>query len=92
MFIQIIEGTTSRPEALHERFEIWERDLMPDAIGYLGSTGGCTSSGDCIVIARFESRDAARRNSDRRSRVRGGRRPRNASTHRCGSMTPTMSS
>ena len=38
---------------------------MPDAIGYLGSTGGCTSSGDCIVIVRFESRDAARRNSDR---------------------------
>ena len=42
MFIQIIEGRTERPEELHERLEIWQRDLMPDAIGYLGSTGGCT--------------------------------------------------
>lgn len=65
MFIQIIEGRTDRPEELHERLEIWQRDLMPKAIGYLGSTGGCTSSGDCILIARFESRDAAQRNSDR---------------------------
>jgi len=65
MFIQVIEGRTQRPEELHERLEIWQRDLMPGAIGYLGSTGGCTSSGDCILIARFESRDAARRNSDR---------------------------
>ena len=65
MFIQVMEGKTSDAEALHRRMEIWERDLMPGAIGYLGSTGGCTSSGDCILIARFESRDAARANSDR---------------------------
>ena len=65
MFIQIIEGRTERPEELHERLEIWQRDLMPDAVGYLGSTGGCTSSGDCILIARFESRAAAQKNSDR---------------------------
>ena len=65
MFIQIIEGRTERPEELHERLEIWQRDLMPDAIGYLGSTGGCTSSGDCILIARFENRAAAQKNSDR---------------------------
>ena len=65
MFIQVIEGRTERPDELHERLDIWQRDLMPGAIGYLGSTGGCTSSGDCILIARFESRDAAQRNSDR---------------------------
>lgn len=65
MFIQVIEGKTKDPEALHERLDVWERDLRPGAIGYLGSTGGCTSTGDCILIARFESRDAARRNSDR---------------------------
>jgi hypothetical protein len=65
MFIQVIEGKTSDPEALHEQLEKWKRDLMPGAIGYLGSTGGCTSNGDCIMIARFESRDAAQRNSDR---------------------------
>ncbi len=65
MFIQVIEGRTSDPVALHRRLEVWEAELMPDAIGYLGSTGGCTSNGDCILIARFESPEAARRNSDR---------------------------
>ena len=38
---------------------------MPGAVGYLGSTGGCTTSGDCILIARFTDADAARRNSER---------------------------
>jgi hypothetical protein len=65
MFVQVIEGKTQDPEAVHRQMEIWERDLMPGAIGYLGSTGGCTSSGDCILVARFESADAARRNSER---------------------------
>lgn len=65
MFVQVIEGKTSDPEALHRRLELWEAELMPGAIGYLGSTGGCTSAGDCILIARFESREAAQRNSDR---------------------------
>jgi hypothetical protein len=65
MFIQVIEGKTKDAAALHERLEVWERDLMPGAIGYLGSTGGCTSDGACILVVRFESRDAARRNSDR---------------------------
>lgn len=65
MFIQVIEGKTHDPEALHEQLLVWERDLMPGADGYLGSTGGCTSTGDCILVARFESRQAAQRNSDR---------------------------
>lgn len=65
MFIQVIEGKVRDAEAMHERLRVWERDLQPGAIGYLGSTGGCTADGDCIVIARFESEDAARRNSER---------------------------
>lgn len=65
MFVQIIEGKTRDPEAVHRQMEAWQRDLMPGAIGYLGSTGGCTSSGDCILIVRFESEDAARCNSER---------------------------
>jgi hypothetical protein len=65
MFIQVIEGTTSDPAALHRRLEIWERDLMPGATGYEGSTGGVTEAGDCILIARFESEQAARHNSAR---------------------------
>jgi hypothetical protein len=65
MFIQVIEGKTNDPEALHRQIEVWQRDLKPGAIGYLGSTGGCTSTGDCILVARFESREAAQRNSER---------------------------
>jgi hypothetical protein len=65
MFVQVIEGKTDDPEAVHRRLEIWQRDLMPGAIGYLGSTGGCTASGDCILIARFQDRESAQRNSDR---------------------------
>jgi len=65
MFIQVIEGTSNRPDVLHRRLEVWNRELKPGAIGYLGSTGGCTAYGDCIMVVRFESRDAAYRNSDR---------------------------
>jgi hypothetical protein len=65
MFIQVIDGKTNDVEAMHRQLERWERDVKPGAIGYLGSTGGCTSTGDCIIVARFESRDAAMRNSAR---------------------------
>lgn len=65
MFIQVIEGRTNDAEALRRQFEKWERELRPGAEGYLGSTGGCTADGDVIVIARFESRAAAQRNSER---------------------------
>ena len=65
MFIQLIEGRTSDPIALHERIEVWERDVRPGAIGYLGSAGGCTDDGSFILAARFEDRDAAARNSAR---------------------------
>lgn len=65
MFIQVIEGSSERPDVLHRQLELWNRELKPGAIGYLGSTGGCTPDGDCIMVVRFESRDAARRNSDR---------------------------
>lgn len=70
MFIQVIEGKATDPEAVHRQLEIWQRDLMPGAIGYLGSTGGCTSTGDCILVARFESPEAARRNSERPEQTR----------------------
>lgn len=65
MFIQVIDGTTNDADTLHRQFDQWERDLKPGAIGYLGSTAGCTSAGDCIIIARFESSEAAARNSAR---------------------------
>lgn len=65
MFVQVIHGRTRDPEALHRRMEVWEREVRPGAEGYLGSTGGCTSGGDCILVVRFEDAAAARRNSER---------------------------
>jgi len=35
------------------------------AMSTVPASGGCTSAGDCCLIARFESREAAQRNSDR---------------------------
>jgi len=63
MFIQVIEGRTSDPAALQARLDLWDREVRPGAVGYLGSTGGCTDDGDVIVIARFEDEAAAQRNS-----------------------------
>ena len=40
MFVQVIQGRTSQPEALVEAFDRWKADLSPGAIGWLGSTGG----------------------------------------------------
>lgn len=65
MFIQVIEGRLGDPDAFRRQSEAWHRDLAPGAVGFLGSTSGITSSGDCIIIARFESEEAARRNSER---------------------------
>ena len=42
-----------------------EDELAPGAAGWLGSTGGVTDDGRLIALARFESADAARRNSER---------------------------
>ncbi|MGE5763508.1 MAG: hypothetical protein ACM3ZF_06425, partial [Mycobacterium leprae] len=46
-------------------FERWVEELAPGAAGWLGSTAGVTDDGRFIGLARFESEQAARRNSDR---------------------------
>lgn len=65
MFIQVISGTTSDPEGLQRQARRWEQELRPGATGFLGSTGGVTEDGRFILAARFESEEAARRNSER---------------------------
>ena len=65
MFVQVIQGRTSDAEALRAAIDRWERDLAPGADGWLGSTGGVTDDGRVIGVVRFESEDAARRNSAR---------------------------
>ena len=65
MFVQVIQGRTSQPEALVEAFDRWMADLSPSATGWLGSTGGVTEDGRFIAVARFESEEAAMANSAR---------------------------
>jgi len=65
MFVQVITGKTSDAGQLRAATDRWLRDLAPGAEGWLGSTGGVTDDGRAVLIARFESEDAAQRNSDR---------------------------
>jgi hypothetical protein len=65
MFVQVVQGRTSDPEAMRTAVERWMRDLAPGAIGWLGTTGGITEDGRSIAVVRFESEEAARRNSER---------------------------
>ena len=65
MFIQIIQGTVTDPDALQRSVERWRKEIKPGAHGYLGSTGGVTPDGRGITMVRFESEADAQANSDR---------------------------
>ena len=65
MFVQIIEGRVSDADGLRRQLDRWQAEVRPGAEGFLGSTGGLTDDGRAIVVARFESADAAKANSDR---------------------------
>jgi hypothetical protein len=65
MFAQVIQGRTSDAKAFASAMDRWMQDLAPGAVGWLGSTGGVTDDGRVIAVARFESADAAARNSAR---------------------------
>ena len=65
MFIQIFKGHVSDAAAVRAHLDRWVSDVAPGAEGWLGSTAGVTDDGLLVGLARFESEDAARRNSDR---------------------------
>ena len=65
MFVQVIRGRVSGPEQVHAALDRWRGQLAAGAEGWLGSTTGVTGDGRFVGLARFESADAARRNSDR---------------------------
>ena len=65
MFVQVIQGQTSDADTMHAAFDQWFEELAPGATGWLGSTAGVTDDGRFIALARFESEEAARRNSAR---------------------------
>jgi hypothetical protein len=65
MFIQVIQGKVRDEAGLRRNMQRWQTDLQPGAKGYLGTTSGTSDDGTFIALARFESAEAARRNSDR---------------------------
>ena len=65
MFVQIIEGTTSNPDALIAAGDAWQEEVRPGAIGYLGVTAGVAADGKAFTLVRFEDEASARANSER---------------------------
>ena len=65
MFVQVIKGRVADPARVKAALDRWAEELAPGAEGWLGTTAGVTSDGRFVAAARFESEDAARRNSDR---------------------------
>lgn len=65
MFIQVMQGKVADQAGLTDAMDRWLRDCAAGAIGWLGSTSGSTDDGTFVAVARFESEDAARRNSAR---------------------------
>lgn len=64
MFVQVIQGQVSDAEQAHAAFDRWMEELAPEASGWLGTTAGVTEDGRLIALARFDSADAARQNSE----------------------------
>jgi hypothetical protein len=65
MFVQIIEGTTSKADALITAGDAWQKEVRPGAIGYLGVTSGVAADGRAFTLVRFQDEASARANSDR---------------------------
>ena len=65
MFVQVIRGQVTGREQVHAALDRWSQQLAAGAPGWLGSTAGVTEDGRFVALARFESEEAARRNSTR---------------------------
>jgi hypothetical protein len=65
MFVQVIQGHVGDAAKVKAQLDRWVSDVSPGAVGWLGSTSGVTENGDVIALVRFESEEAAQRNSDR---------------------------
>ena len=70
MFVQVIRGQVTDAEQVHAALDLWSHELAAGAPGWLGSTAGVTDDGEFVALARFESQEAARRNSSRPEQTR----------------------
>ncbi len=65
MFIQIIQGQCRDADEVQRLTDEWRENMAPMAQGWLGGTYGMTDDGEFVGVVRFESREAAARNSTR---------------------------
>ena len=65
MFVQVIQGRVSDATQVRQGLDDWRARLAAGAQGWLGSTAGVTDDGTFVAVARFDSAEAARRNSGR---------------------------
>jgi hypothetical protein len=65
VFVQVIQGQVADAAKVRAAMDRWGQELAPGASGWLGSTAGMTEDGRLIALARFESEEAAQRNSQR---------------------------
>lgn len=65
MFIQYIQGKCQRPDDLKRLLDRWQRELGPEAPGWLGATYGFAGKDTACAVVRFESREAAEQNAAR---------------------------
>jgi len=65
MFAQVISGKVDDFDGMRRAAERWNTELRPGATGYLGTTHGVTDDDRFVTVVRFESAEAARRNSER---------------------------
>jgi hypothetical protein len=65
MFVQVINARVEDPQPVHEAMDRWAREVASGAEGWLGTTAGVTDDGRFVALARFESEEAAQRNSQR---------------------------
>lgn len=65
MFVQVFQGQVSDADQVKRALEDWVERISPSAQGWLGSTAGVAEDGTFVGVARFESAEAAQRNSAR---------------------------
>ncbi len=65
MFIQVMQGEIKDLGAVRATMDRWGEELESGADGLLGGTFGASDDGQFVAVVRFDSEEAARRNSDR---------------------------
>jgi hypothetical protein len=65
VFIQIIQGKCRDADEMRRLSDEWRDQMGPKVEGWLGGTYGITDDDEFVGVVRFESREAAARNSAR---------------------------